>query len=235
MCALLWHKHPIPVEDKKFWLLHAHRLFDQMNDDEVNGLCIISRYKEAHKGERIFFTGEAEDRIYILKQGIVKIVQNTESGDEVVKDVIHEHDLFGQLPGSSLEDTEFAVAATPVVSICTFRKADFEKVLTNSPQVSLKFARLMGDKMRVLEQKYNSLVFKDLRTRLLEFLRRYSSTFGQGKTTVPNYLTQEDIAQLIGGSRQSVASLLNELERTGYLVYGRKEIILTEKLLQENF
>lgn len=221
------------MEEKKFWLLHQHRLFDQLSDAEVDGLCIISRYREAAKGERIFFTGETEDRIYIMKLGVVKIVVNTEDGHEVVKDVIQRGDLFGQLPGGHISDTEFAIAASPQVSICTFKKSDFEKVLANSPTVSLKFARLMGDKMRVLEQKYNSLVFKDLKTRLVEFLYQYHKTFSLGSNQIENFLTQEDIAQLIGGSRQSVAGLVSELEKEGYITYARKAITYQPKFFQD--
>lgn len=226
------------VTDKKFWHLHNHLLFNQLDDDAVNGLCIISKYREASKGEMIFFTGESENRIFILKKGVVKIIQTDGNGNEVVKDVLHEHDLFGQLPGKSNVgfSEEYALAASDVVSVCTFLKEDFERVLSHNPQVSLRFAGHIGDKIRVMEQKYNSLIFKDVRTRLMEFLVRYIREFGDERTAVPhaaNHLTQEDIAQLIGSSRQSVASLLTELEKDGTIAYSRKEIRLKPSIYQE--
>ncbi len=227
------------TQDKKYWHLHNHRLFNQLNDEEINGLCIISRYREANKGEMIFFTGESSNRIFILKRGVVKIMQTDANGNEVVKDVLHEHDLFGHIPGtgsgSSYQD-EYALAASETVSICTFLKDDFEKVLSQNPQVSLRFATHIGDKMRTLEQKYNSLIFKDVRTRLLEFLVRYVREFnepGREPHKAPNHLTQEDISQLIGSSRQSVATLLNELQKEGTLDYSRKLISLKPEIFQQ--
>lgn len=218
-------------QDKKFWYLQNHRLFDQLSDDAVQGLCIISRYKEARRGEHIFFTEDTSDRIFILKSGAVKIVQTDEDGNEVTKDVLGDHDLFGHLPTrnrASLQD-EHAVALTDDVSICTFKRADFEEVLARNPQVSLKLASHMGEKLRVLEQKYDSLVFKDVRSRLLDFLKHYHELFAaerDAQGAVPNHLRQEDIAQLIGSTRQTVAELIGELEEEGAIAYSRKAILI---------
>lgn len=217
--------------DKKFWYLQKHRLFDQLSDEAVNGLCIISRYKEARRGEHIFFTEDTADRIFILKTGVVKIVQADEDGNEVTRDVLGDHDLFGHLPShhSSGSNSEHAVALTDDVSICTFKRSDFEEVLARNPQVSLRLASHIGDKLRALEQKYDSLVFKDVRSRLLEFMRRYCAQFASERDAagaVPNHLRQEDIAQLIGSSRQTVAELIGELEREGLLHYTRRTIRL---------
>ncbi len=220
---------PSAGNDKKFWYLQNHRLFDQLSIDAVNGLCIISRYKEARRGEHIFFTEDTTDRIFILKTGAVKIVQTDKEGNELVREVLGDHDLFGHLPtrDRATLQGEHAVALTDDVSICTFKRTDFEEVLTRNPQVSLKLASHIGDKLRALEQKYSSLVFKDVRSRLLEFLRRYSEQFAAERDAagaIPNYLRQEDIAQLIGSTRQTVAELLGELEREDLVRYSRKSI-----------
>ena len=217
--------------DKKFWYLQNHRLFDQLSDDAIQGLCIISRYKEARRGEHIFFTDDTSDRIFILKRGAVKIVQAGTDGREVVKDVLGDHDLFGHLPagGTGMTGEQFAVALSDDVSICMFKRADFERMLANDPQVSLKLASHIGGKLRALEQKYDSLVFKDVRTRLIEFLQRYSQLLAaerEADGAVPNLLRQEDIAQLIGSTRQTVAELLGELEREGRVRYSRRSILV---------
>lgn len=220
---------PVNGREKKFWYLQNHRLFDQLSDDAVNGLCIISRYKEARRGDHIFFTDDTADRIFIVKTGALKIVQTDRDGHERAKDVLGNHDLFGHLPvlSSSAQQAEHAVALTDDVAICTFKRSDFEEVLARNPQVSLRLASHMGEKLRSLEQRYNSLVFKDVRARLLEFLRYYRDKFSDQRDAqgaVPNHLRQEDIAQLIGSTRQTVAELIGELEREGLVRYTRTAI-----------
>jgi CRP/FNR family transcriptional regulator len=215
--------------EKKFWYLQQHRLFDQLSEDAIKGLCIISRYKEARRGEHILFTDDSSDRIFILKRGAVMIVQADAEGKVLAKDVLGDHDLFGHLPSSTPGRTvnEYAVALSDDVSICMFARADFERVLAREPQVSLRLATHMGGKLRDLEQRYDSLVFRDVRTRLLDFLKRYAQLMHGERGpdgAVPNHLRQEDIAQLIGSTRQTVAELLGELEREGLVHYSRKSI-----------
>lgn len=220
----------MPVNDLKYWHLHNHQLFKQLSDQEIANLCIITRFKEAKKGDIIFFSGDVADRIFILKKGAVKIIQEDEAGNEVLKDIIHEGDLFGHLPGFQHQKAknEYAQAASEQVIICTFTKEDFESVLSQNPGVTLKFVTHIGDKMRTLEHKYNNLVFKDVKSRLLDFLTHYVKEFAMPArpNAAKNHLTQEDIAQLIGSSRQSVAGLIAELEREGVLKYSRSIIEL---------
>ena len=217
--------------DKKFWYLQNHRLFDQLSDEAIEDLCIISRYKEAGRGEHIFFQGDMTDRIFILKLGAVKIVRTDADGNEVIKDVLGDHDLFGQLPFSSRTDggEEHAVALTDHVSICMFKRSDLELVLARDPRVSMRLATHYSERLRALEQRYDGLVFKDVRTRLLDFLRRYVELFGSERDAegaVPNHLRQEDIAQLIGSTRQTVTATLRQLEREGLVCYSRQRIRL---------
>lgn len=214
---------------KKFWYLQNHRLFDQLNTEGVEALCIISRYKEAGRGERIYFTEDTADRIFILKQGAVKIVRTDAHGNEVVKDVLGDHDLFGHLPfeNGAVRSDEHAVALTDNVSICMFRRHDLEEVLARDPRVTMRLASHVSARLRHLEQRYDSMVFKDVRTRLLEFLHRYVALFAAERAadgSVPNHLRQEDIAQLIGSTRQTVVELLGDLEREGLIHYSRRTI-----------
>lgn len=222
--------------DKKYWNLHNHNLFKQLNDEEVAELCIVSRYKEGKKGDIFEFVGEAENKIFILKQGVVKIIKADFEGNEVVKDVLQRHDLFGQLPSSfsttNDESREYAMVASDFASICVFTKEAFERVLAQRPNVSLKFAAHVGDKIRKMEQRYNSLIFKDTKHRLIDFLVKYVKEFSTHQAnSAPNYLTQGDIAQLIGASRQTVVTLLTELEKVGFIAYSRKEI----KIMDSNY
>ncbi|MCB0810475.1 MAG: Crp/Fnr family transcriptional regulator, partial [Flavobacteriales bacterium] len=86
-----------------------------------------------------------------------------------------------------------------------------------------------SERLRALEQRYDGLVFKDVRTRLLDFLRRYVELFGSERDAegaVPNHLRQEDIAQLIGSTRQTVTATLRQLEREGLVCYSRQRIRL---------
>ena len=225
---------------KAYWHLHNHNLFNQCLEEDVLRLCVISNYKEATKGSTIYFAGDVANRIFILKKGVVKITTTDAAGNEVIKDILNEGDLFGELPNNATGDEsgESAIAMTDIVSICSFTKADFEDMLEHNPAISLRFSKMMGDKLKTMTRKYHQVMFKDVRTRLIQFFVEYGQEFGpkvDGPITVKNYLTQEEIALLVGTSRQSAATTINNLEHEEMLKYGRTHILLNmPKLLGLN-
>jgi CRP-like cAMP-binding protein len=71
-------------EEIKYWYLRNHKLFDQLSDAEVDGLCIISSYKKGNKNDIIFFSENDKKRLYTIKQGILKICHHDKDGKEVI-------------------------------------------------------------------------------------------------------------------------------------------------------
>lgn len=230
------------VRDVKYWYLKNHQIFSQMDEKEIKMLCVISGFKKNRKNDLIFFDGTK--RIYFLKMGIIKIIQIDDNGGETVKEFLQKGDIFGDITLDSAknadsisrtERTEYAKVVSEEVVICSFMPEDFEKVLEKNPSIALRFSKKVGEELRTLQIRYNDLVFKDVKTRLLNFLLDFSKKNGRKENNafvVKNFLTHQDIADLIGATRQTVTSLLNELEREDKLYYSRSKISIidTEKL-----
>ncbi len=219
------------METIKYWYLRNHELFAQMNEAEIKGLCVITGFRKAHKNEIIYFAHEPVRRIYLLKKGIIKIVSGDEEGNEVIKEIIQQGDLFGEITLSRTagNESEYAKAITDEVIICSFTLNDFEQVLEKNPAISLKYTKRMGDKLKALENRYANLIFKDVRTRLVDYLKAFAQTHGKlenNQLTVKNYLTHQDLASLTGSTRQTVTSILNQLEKENKLFYSRSQIII---------
>ena len=120
---------------------------------------------------------------------------------------------------------------TDEVSICSFLLSDFENLLLKNPNLALSYTKFVGLKMKRLKNNYSNLIFKDAKSRLIMFLKDWVQREGifEGKRVViENYLTQNDMAQIICASRQTTTSLLKELETKGVLIYNRKEIIFED-------
>jgi CRP/FNR family transcriptional regulator len=219
-----------------YWYLRNHNLFEQMSDQEYKDLCVITGYKTAKKNEVIYMTHESVKRLYFLKKGVVKIAAVNEAGDEITKDVIQEGDIFGEitLNGNAANSGEFAKAISDEVSICSFKLDDFERVLEKNPNLSLRYTKKVGDKFKAMETRFSNLIFKDVRTRLIEFIKDISKNTGEKRgeeTVVNNYLTHQDIASIIGSSRQTVTTLLNDFEKKGLIKYTRNEMIIPDLAL----
>uniref|UniRef100_UPI0040490158 Crp/Fnr family transcriptional regulator n=1 Tax=Flavobacterium sp. TaxID=239 RepID=UPI0040490158 len=209
--------------------MRDHKLFRTLSYSQIKQLCIIVGFKKAIKGDIIYFSSSEVPRVFLLKKGNIKIVSINENGDETIKEIIQKGDLFGELElDEDTKSNEFAVALTDEVSICSFLLSDFENLLLKNPNLALSYTKFVGLKMKRLKNNYSNLIFKDAKSRLIMFLKDWvqrEGIFEGQKVTIENYLTQNDIAQIICASRQTTTSLLKEFETKGVLVYNRKEII----------
>lgn len=219
-------------EDLKYWYLRDHKLFRTLSFGQIKQLCIITGFKKAEKGEIIYFSSSEVPRIFLLKKGNIKIVAVDEDGNETIKDIIQKGDLFGELTLETDEQTnEYAKVLSDDVVICSFLMSDFENLLLQNPSLALSYTKFVGLKMKRIKNSYSNLISKDARTRLIQFLKDWAEKEGVksgNSISIENYLTQNDIAQIICTSRQTATQLINELETNKVLIYNRKEIIIQD-------
>ena len=226
----------------KYWYLREHKLFRNLSFSEINTLCILKRYKKSKKSEIIELPSGDVPRIYLLKKGTLKLIKIDEEGNEVLIDILQKGDLFGefgleQRPGSH---SEFMKVMSEEAILCTFYKRDLERLMLQKPEFALSYIKFIGLNFVKLKNSYNNIFFKDAKTRLVIFLNMLieKEDVQTAAYTLPNYLTQKDIAQLICTTRQTVITLFNELEKEGILDYSQKNIVIPDvekiKKLAEN-
>jgi CRP-like cAMP-binding protein len=219
-------------EELKYWYLRDHKLFWTLSMSQIKQLCIIVGYKKARKGDVIYFSSSDVPRIFLLKKGNIKIVAIDEEGNETIKDIIQKGDLFGELTlESDKNSNEYAKALTDEVVICSFLLSDFENLMLQHPNLALTYTKFVGLKMKRIKNSYANLMSKDAKTRLYTFIKEWAEKEGKiqgNKVTIENYLTQADIAQIIGTSRQTATQLLNEMEEKQLIFYSRKEILIDD-------
>jgi CRP/FNR family transcriptional regulator len=228
----------MPV-DEKMLLIRNYDLWCHLSDEDYEQLNIEHRYIEVRKGEYIYFEAYNHNRLYFIKEGYIKIGYIDNNGNEKIKEIIRKGEIFGQF---SLErnnlNGEFAQAYKNDVSLCAFTIEDFEKLLKKKPDLALRYSKQVGAKLRNIENRLVNLLNKDVKTRLIHFLwHLVEQDLGENSPEgfcIPNYLTHEDIASLIGSSRQTVTTMINELETEQVLSYNRNQIcFLDVKKLQK--
>lgn len=215
--------------DDKTILIRNYNLWSHLTDDEYDELNIVHNFIETAKDDYVYFEAFHHNKLYFIKEGNIRIGYINDEGIEIIKEIIQKGEIFGQitLEKSNLNG-EFAKAYKSDVSLCAFTIDDFQRLLRKKPELALKFSMQVGNKLRVIENRLVNLLNKDVKTRLLHFLwQLIQMNHGENTTAgfrIANYLTHEDIAHLIGSSRQTVTTLLNELASEGILIYTRQEI-----------
>lgn len=218
------------IEDK--WLLiRNYNLWADISNEEYQELNIIHRFIEAKKGEYLYFEAHHHNRVYFLKQGFIRIGFIDDNGNEVIREILQKGEFFGQvtLEKNNLRG-EFAQAYKSDVSLCAFTIEDFLELLKKKPQIGLKYAKQVGTKLRQVESRLINLLNKDVKTRLVNFIwqlaKLHPSEVSSNSYSTENFMTHEDIAQLIGSSRQTVTTFINEFNEEGLFSINRKSIVV---------
>ncbi len=225
--------------DQQLLLIRNYDLWKHISDDEYDELNLVHRFIEAKKGDYIYFEAFNHNKLYFIKEGFIRIGYIDENGNEVIKDIIQKGEIFGQftLEKNNLNG-EFAQAYKADVSLCAFNIDDFEKLLNRKPEIALKYTKQVGHKLRSIQNRLVNLLNKDVKTRLLNFFWQLVQ-LNIGDDTpegfcIPNYLTHEDIAHLIGSSRQTVTTMINEMAAEQLVTFSRQQICFPDvKKLQK--
>ncbi len=226
-------------DDEKLLLLRNYDLWCNLNDQEYQDLDVVHHFIEAKKGDYIYFDSHHLNKLYFLKGGYIKIGYIDDEGNEIIKEIIKKGEIFGQF---SLEKNnlngEFAKAYKGNVSLCAFSIEDFESLLKKKPELAIKYSKQVGEKLRRAEFRLLHMLNKDVRSRLLAFF--YNLVIMEGydgvsvSHSVENFLTHDDIAKLIGSARQTVTTIINQLDDDGLLKITRKKITIPDlKKLQK--
>ena len=222
-------------QEMKYFYLKNHPLLASLPEHKLNSAAAMAKVRTVYRGEIIGYGETGFTKIHFLVKGKVKITDSGNAENELVKDILTEPDIFGDLAlDGRLQTNECAEALTPNTVIFSFYVADFKNILEENPQIVFSYAKKVTSKLERLEHRHADLVFLDTKDRLIRFIKNWARTDGNhtgDKIILNNYLTHSDIAGFIATSRQSVNMLLNELRSSGLLCYNRKHIELNNPVV----
>ncbi|HEX6846578.1 MAG TPA: Crp/Fnr family transcriptional regulator [Chitinophagaceae bacterium] len=222
------------TDDMKYIYLRNHPLMASLTEQKLRDAATMAKMKTVYRGEVISSGDGGFTKIHFLVKGKVKITDNSAAESELIKDILIEPDIFGDLSlDGQLNTFEAAEALTANTIIVSFHIKDFKRILEDNPVMALTFVKKVNAKLQRLENRHAELVFLDTKDRLIRFIKRWARTDGNrmgDKIILNNYLTHSDIAGFIATSRQSVNMLLNELRNSGMLCYNRKHIELNNPI-----
>ena len=217
----------------KLWFLKHIRLFDGISPSEMQEMEKITRMEEVKKRQPLYLPGDPSSNVYLLKKGRVKIANTASSGKEVTFDILDPGEIFGEL--DVLEDAPRSTSAETLddALICVIPRKDFDQYLAMHPTVMFKLTKLIGLRLEKIQSRVEDLVFRDVPARLAHLLVELSKTEGVAEKQgirLKVKLTHQEMANLIGCSRETVSSTLGQFRDEGLLqLDGRTMTILDLK------
>jgi CRP/FNR family transcriptional regulator, cyclic AMP receptor protein len=214
------------------WYFESVNLFNTLCPHKTKNLGKQHEFRYLKKDEFVYFPDEEADHLYMIAEGRVKIGHYLDDGKEVVKSILTKGELFGELALAGEEKrSDFAQAIDNRTAICPVSLTELKQLMTTDKDLSFRLIKLIGLRLMKLERKLELLVFKDARTRVVEFLKDAAAWKGKKvgyETMIPTKLTHKDIAALTGTSRQTVTTILNELKQDNLIYFDRRKILIRD-------
>lgn len=218
--------------EAKRTFLEQFPLFAYLQDAEKAQLAEVAEHRVIPRHQWIFQPGDPSDTVYFLLRGAVKTGNHSEDGKEVIKSLIHPLAMFGELGLIGEQHRkDFAKVLKDDVQVLCIRVKDFRKMMRANYDLTNRVMMLFGSRLMQAEEKLESLIFKDARTRIVEFIRDAVNKRGKRigyEMLLRHSLTHQDIANITCTSRQTVTLVLNELKKSDLIHFNRGRILVRD-------
>ncbi|ADG86936.1 transcriptional regulator [Thermobispora bispora] len=207
-------------------------LFSALDPESAAALRASITEIELSKGQTVFSEGEEGDRLYVVLEGKIKLARTSSDGRENLLSVLGPGEMFGEL---SLFDprprTASAIALTHV-RLAGLGHDDLRPWLTGRPEVAVHLLRALAQRLRRTNDVIADLVFSDVPGRVAKQLLDLADRFGtktEDGVRVHHDLTQEELAQLVGASRETVNKALADFAQRGWLRIEAKAVVILDR------
>jgi len=206
-------------------------LFAALDDDAAAALLASMSRVDLPRGEALFAEGDAGDRLFVITAGKIKLGRTSADGRENLLTVLGPGEMFGEL---SLFDPGPRTATATAVSdaeLVGLGHADLQAFLTGRPEVARHLLQALARRLRRTNDSLADLVFSDVPGRVAKALLDLSRRFGRqtdAGVLVAHDLTQEELAQLVGASRETVNKALADFASRGWLRLEARAVVLLD-------
>jgi CRP/FNR family transcriptional regulator, cyclic AMP receptor protein len=203
-------------------------LFRGLSPDERKGLVAQARIRNFAAGDTIFLMGSSGDSMMAVLEGTVRVSVPSPEGKEIVLAILQPGELLGEI---AVLDGKERTADARAMTACSLGILERRAVLTflgRHPTSWLRFIEVLCKRLRLSDQQIAEMVFLDLPARLAKALLRMSSV-ASGRTSTRIQLSQRELGNMVGSSRESINKCLREWQRKGFVRVDENEIIITKR------
>jgi CRP/FNR family cyclic AMP-dependent transcriptional regulator len=205
-------------------------IFKGLDDDEVHDLITIAKKRTFRSGEAIFHRDDPGQMLYIIKEGKVKICLISPDGQEISLVVFGKGEYFGEFALLDGLPRSADAIALEKVECYTLLRSDFHSVIMKNPKIAIQVMEVLCERLRKTDQQVEDLIVLDVYGRVAKKLLELADTHGlkqeDGSILINIRLTQQDLAAMVGASRESVNKVLGHYTDKQYITTDKHKITL---------
>jgi CRP-like cAMP-binding protein len=222
----------VQEDQRALWYLKKIPLFQDLGPDAMSRLAETVQIAEIRRRQVIYLPGDPGKTVYFVNGGRVKISKVTRDGKELTLAYRGPGELFGEIALIEGGPREEMAEAMENALLTEMERGDFERLIQTQPLLGLRLARLLTQRRRDIENKIENLVFKDVNSKLAELLIRLAAEFGVDDargTLVALKITHQEMANLIGSTRETVSLTLSQFKRKGLIRTDGRKVIIADR------
>jgi CRP/FNR family cyclic AMP-dependent transcriptional regulator len=218
---------PAPVSTA---VLKTVPLFASFPEDQLRMLATVVTRRSAPRSNTIMATGGPTDSLYIVLSGRLKVMMSDSDGKEVILSILGAGEFFGEMGLIDDEPRSASVVTIEPCELLQLAKRDFKKSLAENFEMAMAVMRGLVRRLREADRKIGSLALLDVYGRVARLLLDMSENV-DGEKVVTKRLPKQDIAKMIGASREMVSRVMKDLQMGGYIEMRGSNIVLRDTIV----
>jgi CRP/FNR family cyclic AMP-dependent transcriptional regulator len=211
-------------------VLKAVPLFSSFPEDQLRMLASVVTRKSATRSTTVMAGGDATDSLYIVLSGRLKVMMSDADGKEVILSILGPGEFFGEMGLIDDAPRSASVVAIEACELLSIAKRDFKKCLAENFEMAMAVMRGLVRRLREADRKIGSLALLDVYGRVARLLLDMSETV-EGEKIVTKRLPKQEIAKMIGASREMVSRVMKDLQMGGYIEVRGSNIVLRDTIV----
>jgi CRP/FNR family cyclic AMP-dependent transcriptional regulator len=211
-------------------LLRNVPLFSVLTETQLELLTNVVTRRSFPRGTTIIAAGDMTDSLYVIISGRLKVMMSDDDGGEVILAILGPNEFFGEMGLLDDHPRSASVVAIEPCELLGLLKRDFKKCLAENFEMTMTVMRSIVKRLREADRKIGSLALMDVYGRVARLLLEMSETV-DGQKVVTKKLAKQDIAKMIGASREMVSRVMKDLQTGGVIEVRGGSIFLKDNIL----
>ncbi|HEX6413808.1 MAG TPA: cyclic nucleotide-binding domain-containing protein [Burkholderiales bacterium] len=205
-------------------------LFASCPEEQLRMLTTVVTRKSAPRSTTIMAGGDPTDSLYIILSGRLKVMMSDSEGKEVILAILGPGEIFGEMGLIDDEPRSATVISIEPCELLSISKRDFKKCLQENFDMTMAVMRGLVKRLREADRKIGSLALLDVYGRVARLLLDMAENV-DGEKVVTKRLPKQDIAKMIGASREMVSRVMKDLQTGGYIEMRGSQIVLRDTIM----
>jgi len=221
---------PLTEEELKVGLLREVDLFAGLSPAELKEISRTLPMQTCQVGGLVTSPDDDDERLYVIKRGRVRLYRLTPDGKQLTLEIMDKGRIVGRMAWLGQQLTDAYAEAIEDALICSFTPRELQRLIDRFPSVGVNIIRYLSGRLAASEREREVMAFRSVEQRLAARLLELSERFGQpteGGTAIDARLTQQELADMIGTSRETLATTVASLrERRVLDMHNQRVVIL---------